>query len=44
MSDAEVLVASAASIFGPLALLFALAVRDFRRRCPRDFQPYRPKH
>jgi hypothetical protein len=32
MDDAAVLVAIAASIFGPLALVFALAVRDFRRR------------
>jgi hypothetical protein len=29
MADAAVLVATAASIFGPLALVFALAVRDY---------------
>jgi hypothetical protein len=32
MVDAAVLVATAASIFGPLAFMFALAVKDFRRR------------
>jgi hypothetical protein len=42
MADVAVLVATAASIFGPLALVFALAVRDFRRR-PRRLQPHCPK-
>ncbi len=43
MVDAAVLVATAASIFGPLALVFALAVRDFRRRARAGFSPTAPK-
>ena len=32
MVDAAVFVATVAAIFGPWALVFVLAVRDFRRR------------
>jgi hypothetical protein len=42
MADVAVLVATAASIFGPLALVFALAVRDFRRRARAGFSPTAP--
>jgi hypothetical protein len=37
MADAAVLAATAASIFGPLALVYALAVRDFKRRARPGF-------
>jgi hypothetical protein len=39
MVDAAVLVATAASIFGPLAFMFALAVKDFRRRARASAPP-----
>jgi hypothetical protein len=38
MADASVLVATAATIFGPLMLLFVFAVRDFRRRTRSSFK------
>ena len=38
MADASVFVATAATILGPLILLFVLAVRDFRRRARSSFK------